>query len=83
MGMLPYGGASHETAWQALCRVSTREAAGAPLRVDSSAWEIRCGERFLCRAPPGGDAVEVRFNSDLDWYLRFASRFHDALAGRG
>ena len=77
-GMLPYGSASHETAWQALCRVSAREAGSETLRADSATWVIRCGNRFSCHAPPGGVAW-VSFN-DMEWYMAFAARFHETLA---
>ena len=78
-GQFPVGGASHALVWEALCRVSVREAEGALIRVDSVKWEVRCGDRFLCHAPPGADAVQVSHNGDLEWYIRFASRFHEAL----
>jgi hypothetical protein len=78
-GTLPYR-TSHEIAWQALCQVSAREAEGGTLRVDSATWEIRCGDRFLCHAPPGGGPALVSFSDDIDWYLRFSSRFHETLA---
>jgi hypothetical protein len=78
-GTLPYR-SSHELAWQALSRVSARDAASETLRVDSATWEIRCGSRFRCEARPGSGVVSVDFNGDLDWYLAFAARFHETLA---